>query len=711
MPFSVDELIEKARNQWGRQRYDESLISALAAVELDDTSGEAWWQVALSYESLGKPEQAIAALQETVELIPHGANVWARLGDLLMKQGETDEARDAFETAIELNQDQPRALAGLAQIYAEDDDQGQDDDEISVLQKIAQNSSLTKIQVNRLGILYYRNARYQEAIHCWKIDVHKADHPSQRFNLGLAYSNPTIGQIADAIDMWRLVLQRWPDYERAQTSITNLLPNALITTKNARLRAFANPEDRWYVHYINPFELINAPDDVDIEELDPKAIQRLKKVLFQEIELEDGRVPWMQGVTIDKSRAIGLCDELNDEEKKEWHWMVYSNNPLLQFLTKGSVEHFLVNEYGSELETIEFLEWDQAFSDWLGRFFAPQYDRVLAKAIDKMDTIIIGCLLQGRRWVPLSMTDDCYNSSRKSLRQSLALLSEISDASVKIKPSHTKIQFILIDKKFLDIMNLLPVHFETEQNEAASLLRNISVESYNSHEDIDLSKKVIEYAIRFKYVSKDTASRLQEDLRTIEGIISEQRKHEVKLARGKVEWEVVKEGVRQGGKFIAANDISSARWGVVISLESSGKHWDFLIAFRAHDGRQILFQWKVPENIKDKQQANFDLFVKAAFNYVFPTLIDATEAKLSSGNSIQIGPCKVTREGIGYQTEGWIFTSDHFAPWSRVKTKIENGEMTIFDATQPNKQVSFSYRETDNAPLINILINMKNGKR
>ena len=174
---------------------------------------------------------------------------------------------------------------------------------------------------------------------------------------------------------------------------------------------------------------------------------------------------------------------------------------------------------------------------------------------------------------------------------------------------------------------------------------------------------------------------------------------------------MVKEGVRQGGKFIAANDISSARWGVVISHETTGKHWEFLIAFRAHDGRQILFQWKVPENIKDTQQANFDLFVKAVFIYIFPTLIDSTEAKLSSGYSVQIGPCRVTREGISYQTQGWIFTSDHFAPWSQVKTKIENGEMTVFDATQPKKQVSFSYRETDNAPLMNILITMKNGKR
>jgi hypothetical protein len=38
--------------------------------------------------------------------------------------------------------------------------------------------------------------------------------------------------------------------------------------------------------------------------------------LLQEIELE-GRVAWMEGAAIDRSRVIGLCEELNDARKRQ----------------------------------------------------------------------------------------------------------------------------------------------------------------------------------------------------------------------------------------------------------------------------------------------------------------------------------------------------------------------------------------------------------
>jgi hypothetical protein len=43
---------------------------------------------------------------------------------------------------------------------------------------------------------------------------------------------------------------------------------------------------------------------------------RLHNVLLQEIELE-GRVAWMEGAAIDRSRVIGLCEELNDARKRQ----------------------------------------------------------------------------------------------------------------------------------------------------------------------------------------------------------------------------------------------------------------------------------------------------------------------------------------------------------------------------------------------------------
>ena len=65
---------------------------------------------------------------------------------------------------------------------------------------------------------------------------------------------------------------------------------------------------------------------------------------LQEIDLEDGAISWLPGVSIDKSRAIGVCEELNDQDKRAFHWHVFQNKPLMAFLCQGSHEHFLVDE-------------------------------------------------------------------------------------------------------------------------------------------------------------------------------------------------------------------------------------------------------------------------------------------------------------------------------------------------------------------------------
>lgn len=710
MPLSVNELIEKAKEQRGRKRYEEALVSALAAAEQDDENSEAWWQVALSRSALGDTKNTIAALRKTVKLNRGASNAWARLGDLLLKEGETKEAKDAFEWALIYDAEQTMALEGMSSIYADENDADQDADEISVLERIEKLSGLSKFQINRFGIVHYRNGRYHEAIRCWKMDVWNADHPSQRFNLGLAYNRDTISQDADAIDMWRLALRDWPDYEPPKKSISNVLPRLLELSLKARQQGESIlPHDQWFDHYMNPFQLLNPPEDADFDELDPKAIQKLKKTLMQEIELEDGKVTWMPNVVIEKSRAIGLCDELNDDEKKYWHWEVFSNKSLLAFLTKGAHEHFLVNAHESPLATIDGMEWDDDFREWLGKLFAPQFDRVLTKAIDQGNAVLVECLLDGRRWVPESMIDACFMNTQRAVERLVKPLHDFRDLSEKLKPSVADVEGLFRRGNLLEIMNLLPVFFEKQQNDVVHSVRALAVKAFNVHNDIDLSRRIIELAKRFKFRSADANKTIEEDIETIEDLIRQQRKHEAKLTKGDEDWEITKEGVRQGSRFVAAADITAIRWGALITSENGSEVWDFLIGFKADDGRRLVFQWKVNERDLEKHRGFFDNLVRATLSYIFPSLIERTEARLASGFPVHIGPCKVDRQGVRYEVKGWIFTDEHFVPWHRVRHFMENGELIVIDASDAKKRVSLSVRDTDNAHLLRILVDIKNG--
>ena len=68
--MDVEELIEKARDQRRRERYEEAVISAKAATVQDPDNADGWWLLALNNISLGRKEAALEALKETNDKAP-----------------------------------------------------------------------------------------------------------------------------------------------------------------------------------------------------------------------------------------------------------------------------------------------------------------------------------------------------------------------------------------------------------------------------------------------------------------------------------------------------------------------------------------------------------------------------------------------------------------------------------------------------------------
>jgi len=521
--LTVDELIEKSKDQRKRNRLDEALISARAAVDADQENAEAWWQLGLSRLALDDSEKALPALRMTVELAPNFAYGWCRLGKTLLELGNEQEAKSAFEKAIGLEEYEEDALLPLADIYEKENNRSQDTLEIDTLQKIDEIDKLDSFMLNRLGNLYYRNSSYYEAIKYWRRNVSLYGSRASRFNIGLAYSKPSISQLADAIDTWRLTLKYYPDYEFPSQEIAKFLPG--VIDRNNKSRKIAETilsNDQWFSFYINPFKLINADDSLDIDDFDPKTIISLKSALLTEIDLEDGMVEWMSGLVIDKSKAISLCEELNDETKKEWHWAVFSYKPLLDFLHKGSYEHFFVDEFNSPLAIVDSLESDQDFCDWLSIPFSKQFDLVLTKTLDAITSSpidnelnLLKCLLDGRRWVSIAYEDKCFENSRRAINELLVPLREISGISEEKAISLKEINYIIENKKIAGILNLLPVYFNDYRDEAVSLIHNIAINCSN----LTIAQSILELTNLFDYKSVSLDERLKQDFHFLKELI------------------------------------------------------------------------------------------------------------------------------------------------------------------------------------------------
>jgi tetratricopeptide (TPR) repeat protein len=219
------ELIERSKDQRQTKRFEEALVSAMAATKAAPDDAEAWWEVALSRLALKDNGNAIPALRRVIELAPRSDNAMARLGSALIETGDEAGAVLAFRQAFELNPENQNALESLSDYLSRKNDLSNDDEELSILHRIEKLSYLSDWQLNRAGINNYNKGHLYEAIRYWRRAVVSKRTPASIFNLGLAYSQPQIGQVADAVDMWRFALYLGPEYEPPKNSLARIIPD------------------------------------------------------------------------------------------------------------------------------------------------------------------------------------------------------------------------------------------------------------------------------------------------------------------------------------------------------------------------------------------------------------------------------------------------------------------------------------------------------
>jgi tetratricopeptide (TPR) repeat protein len=710
MAKMADALINKAIDQRKLKNFEEALALAIAATEAAPDNANAWWQVSLNQWLLNDLNGALSSLKKTTIHAPQFDGAWSLLGRVYSKLGDEQQAKEAFENALKLDLNNIDALEGLARFYESSSDEGHLDDELAVLTQIEILSGLSSFQRNRIGILHYRRRHYFEAIKYWRQDAATADDPASMFNLGLAYSNVEVSQDADAVDIWRLTLRRFPSYEPSKKALGNTIPKLLTLARKARSQGETIlPNELWYLHYLNPFQLLNFPNHLNFSDIDTRLIQRLRKSLLQEIELEEGSLPWMPEIAIDKSRAIAACEELNNESKRNFHWHVFRNRTLLNFLGTAAHDHFLVDEAASPLDTIELLDVNESgFREWLTQPFIEQYEKVLSRAIDSRNIVILECLLDGRRWILPSHEDRCFENAHRLVGRILTPLISARDDAYRIAPTIEQLELLLKRDQIVEILNLLPTYFQDHQNSAVTAIRDIAIACFNKYGNGDLSRAVLSLTKRFRFKSAKLNQMLEADFIKIEELIREEKKDEARKTVGSVPWSITKESVKKGEKVILTKDVTTLRWGVTVSKEFLVTWCDFLLAVSDNEG-QLVFTWKVSQDIEENQKHFGDL-VNAALTYLFPVVAEKIDASLADGKSVRIGECSISSSGINFETRGWLFADKHFVPWKRATAKIEHGEVLVSDASNRKAKISLLMRDIPNAVVLGILIDAKSKK-
>ena len=99
------------------KKYQKAILFLNKAIELNPEFKEAYYNLGISYERLGKYKDAIKNLKEAIKLSPDDANAYYALGYVYYQKKKNKQAVEAFEHAARLKPDNPFTHSKLGYAY------------------------------------------------------------------------------------------------------------------------------------------------------------------------------------------------------------------------------------------------------------------------------------------------------------------------------------------------------------------------------------------------------------------------------------------------------------------------------------------------------------------------------------------------------------------------------------------------------------------
>jgi tetratricopeptide (TPR) repeat protein len=410
--MTAQELRETGQKLFREKQYAAAARLLVSAVEASPQDEQVWQELVLGFSWSGEHDKSADFVKQAVRAYPRSDWLWRQLGSELITLDRLEEAGNALQNAKGLNLNAPWLWRYLATLHEKQSDNAK---EIEAWENLGELEELDSNELNKLGIAYYKLGNFGKALGLYRRSAAKSPSAAAYFNMGLVYNHAEFSQDADAADACRRALALTPTFQEAINPLEATKQKLLPLAERARSEAGVLVQrDNYFRFYLNPFEVLPIALDGSLDELGDKAIQRATKKLLAEIRLNDGRVEWLEGHAIDESRALALADEICDAKKQRFHRTIFDNHPLLRFLTRGEIEHFLYSDEYFPKEVLELWDHEPEFRGFISKPFARQYNFVLSLAIQGRVLAVVEAMFDGRRWVEQARRDADWMGKRKA---------------------------------------------------------------------------------------------------------------------------------------------------------------------------------------------------------------------------------------------------------------------------------------------------------
>ncbi|MDK1118246.1 MAG: tetratricopeptide repeat protein [Anaerolineae bacterium] len=208
-PSKAEILLQLGILYWRRGDFDraEQVLTKASEVSEEDHNirflAQCFIGLALVKTSLEKTDDAIAAYEQAVTLVPENFHLWKNMGRLYLKHNKFEQALDTFKKALTINPDDSVAWTGLANTH---DQNGSVDEAINAYKRaidLMPNTNLQHPNIDlrtpvtdkhivfpwiRLAVLYTKKSQYQKAINAYqKILFFDAENAEAWNEIGTLY--------------------------------------------------------------------------------------------------------------------------------------------------------------------------------------------------------------------------------------------------------------------------------------------------------------------------------------------------------------------------------------------------------------------------------------------------------------------------------------------------------------------------------------------
>lgn len=292
--------------------------------------------------------------------------------------------------------------------------------------------------------------------------------------------------------------------------------------------------------YLNPFSILRIEIN-PFNSFDVKSIQKNKRRLLAEIEL-DGFIV-VDGLEVNKTDALTAFEDLDNVQKRDFHFFLYQNRYLSEFLTFGNTKFFFNNYSDTSLlnnKSVERINLhnntrtennhsseyfnNRDFVDFISPYYTEKFNQVFSKAVISNNLKEITFLAASPIKLDGANADKSFKDAYRYLKEKIQEIDKITEDVETEGYFHENPENInsrLKELTNIELLNRLPNYFQNTRNDFTSKIRNLSITIHNQLEETEIAQSILKFASSIE-VDGLIKKRVSEDLKRLEDLVEEQ---------------------------------------------------------------------------------------------------------------------------------------------------------------------------------------------